>query len=398
MKLHIIVIVVVACGLAAACSAGDDDLTAQAQAQALARSTAVDRAMQWVNAKLKYCQSANHAHDYDAACSSVCSRENNADWDPYRSDCSGLVSWAWGLPAPGRVTTQFAPFDTAVSHVIPGETLQPGDALNSSEHIFLFKQWVSPGKQAVFLEEPGCSSSQPYAHAFTSNVSINGSSVYVSYEGKTFTAIRYDGISGSGGGGGGEKAPPPSAKHGCFSESLDREVPFNTCVQNVTSGDWFQCDAGKWVDRWSDPSACVASYPIGSKGECWSHTLDREIQVNACVQSEVDDRWYECEGGAWVDRWTDPSACNGVYPYDGKHFAKPRARAYSGFHSSGGVPPTSVIPGTCTHGVCTAGDKLGQACNSCTMKVCEADPYCCDTFWGLSCFADVQQLCGQTCP
>lgn len=62
--------------------------------------------------------------------------------------------------------------------------------------------------------------------------------------------------------------------------------------------------------------------------------------------------------------------------------------------SDGGSP---IINGTCTHDVCTAGDKLGQQCDACTMKVCAKDPYCCDTYWGLSCFQDVQDLCGQTC-
>ncbi len=155
----------------------------------------ISRAQQWVNAKLLYCQSANHAHDYDTACSSTCNRENNAQWDPYRSDCSGFVSWAWGLPAPGRVTSQFAPADNSVSHAIQATNLQPGDALNyPADHIILFVKWITPNKEAEFYEEPGCSSSTPYAHSFTSTVTINGSSVYVSYEGMTFTSIRFDNI------------------------------------------------------------------------------------------------------------------------------------------------------------------------------------------------------------
>lgn len=59
-----------------------------------------------------------------------------------------------------------------------------------------------------------------------------------------------------------------------------------------------------------------------------------------------------------------------------------------------GVP---VIVGTCTHDVCTAGEKLGQQCDDCTMKVCTADPYCCDTFWGLSCFDSVARYCAKKC-
>jgi lysozyme len=58
----------------------------------------------------------------------------------------------------------------------------------------------------------------------------------------------------------------------------------------------------------------------------------------------------------------------------------------------------SLIPGNCTHDVCTAGERLGQACDSCTMVICANDPYCCDTLWGPSCFPDVEKYCGKKCP
>jgi hypothetical protein len=47
---------------------------------------------------------------------------------------------------------------------------------------------------------------------------------------------------------------------------------------------------------------------------CYSSTLGREMPDNACVQSRSNSLWYQCANGAWVDRWTDPDACNGVYP------------------------------------------------------------------------------------
>ncbi len=65
--------------------------------------------------------------------------------------------------------------------------------------------------------------------------------------------------------------------------------------------------------------------------------------------------------------------------------------------NDGGSDGGGIIPGTCTHDVCTAGDKLGQQCDSCTMAVCAQDPYCCDTYWGLSCFATVEKVCGKKC-
>lgn len=186
---------VAACALAAACSSTTDDGASGSSSSDITTTDVISRAQQWVNAKLLYCQSPNHAHDYDTACSSTCNREDNAQWDPYRSDCSGFISWAWGLPAPGRVTGQFAPADNTVSHAIQAKDLQPGDACNyPADHIILFVKWITPNTEAEFYEEPGCSSSTPYAHSFTSSVSINGTSIYVSYEGMTFTAIRYDGI------------------------------------------------------------------------------------------------------------------------------------------------------------------------------------------------------------
>jgi hypothetical protein len=166
-----------------------------ASADALTRADAVSRAEQWVAAELPYCQSANHQRDYDPSCASVCDRVDNAAWDPYRSDCSGLVSWAWELPPPGRVTGEFAPFVTDITQAIAASDLQPGDAVNSSDHIMLFKAWVTAGQVATFIEEPGCSAATPYAHEFTSNVSISGTTISVAYNGMTFTAIRYTGIS-----------------------------------------------------------------------------------------------------------------------------------------------------------------------------------------------------------
>jgi hypothetical protein len=47
---------------------------------------------------------------------------------------------------------------------------------------------------------------------------------------------------------------------------------------------------------------------------CYSGTLGKEMPDNACVQSKYDNDWYQCANGDWVDRWTDPDACNGVHP------------------------------------------------------------------------------------
>jgi hypothetical protein len=65
---------------------------------------------------------------------------------------------------------------------------------------------------------------------------------------------------GSGGGGGGGSPPPAGAT--CYSGTLGRDVPENSCVESTYDGLWYQCANGSWVDRWSDPAACVAEYPL----------------------------------------------------------------------------------------------------------------------------------------
>lgn len=120
------------------------------------------------------------------------------------------------------------------------------------------------------------------------------------------------------------------------------------------------------------------------------------------------DTTYPYPGGA-------EATCTvaGPFPLPPKPAANPEScfmDSDNGTTTPGGTDPTtpvadggtsgdagSTIPGTCTHDVCTAGEKLGQACDECTMKVCAVDSYCCDTFWGLSCFDQVQKQCGKTC-
>jgi len=133
----------------------------------------VARGQLWVDAKVPYCQAPNHQPDHDTACASTCTRPDVAEWDPYRSDCSGFVS-----------------FKMDITSVINAADLAPGDAVNNSTHMMLFVGWETPGTRATFMEEPGCSSTEPYAREFTADVTIDMTSITVLHHG-TFTAIRY---------------------------------------------------------------------------------------------------------------------------------------------------------------------------------------------------------------
>jgi MYXO-CTERM domain-containing protein len=217
-----------------ACASGDggpDPEPVGTAASAITAADAIARAEEWVTAKLLYCQAPNGASDtIDPACPPVCMRMSNPAWDPYRSDCSGLVSWAWGLPAPGRTTSMFAPNQSDITSVIQASALQMGDAVNtddsasSEHHIMLFKAWTIAGQEATFIEEPGCSANPNYAHEFTSAVTLNGSSIKVAYNGISFTAIRYAALGSSSSSSSGAPPPPTCQVKGVDGVCIDTSV------------------------------------------------------------------------------------------------------------------------------------------------------------------------------
>jgi hypothetical protein len=187
----VVAIALAACNGNIAGGGGGPDAQAMQVDAALPGAGAVARAARWVDAKVPYCQAPNHQPDNDSACASTCTRPDNTDWNPYRSDCSGFVSWAWALPAPGRTTAGFAPFQTDLTHAITAADLRAGDAVNNDTHVMLFVAWTQPGAEATFMEETGCSSSTPYAVMVTAAVTLAGEQITVQYRG-TYTAIRYD--------------------------------------------------------------------------------------------------------------------------------------------------------------------------------------------------------------
>jgi len=70
------------------------------------------------------------------------------------------------------------------------------------------------------------------------------------------------GTSGGGGTGGGSGGGTTPTTTTCYSGTLERDVPQNTCVESKFDGEWYQCSDGQWVDRYSDPEACVSEHPL----------------------------------------------------------------------------------------------------------------------------------------
>lgn len=93
-------------------------ISGPAEAYAVTRDGIINRAQRWVDLQIPYSQTAR--------------------FEGYRTDCSGFVSMAWGLPTPGRTTRDLA----AVSTTITREQLQPGDImLRPGVHVAIFAGW-----------------------------------------------------------------------------------------------------------------------------------------------------------------------------------------------------------------------------------------------------------------
>src|SRR5262249_47569790 len=128
--------------------------------------------------------------------------------------------------------------------------------------------------------EPGCSSATPYAHQFTSNVTVSGSKVFIASHNAWFYAIRYNGYQAGSGGGGG--SPPPSTPPDAGNK------PAGFCPEAP------QCENGHWIIRQDDPHAC---------------TSVQNVQEPCNVGGGYCTATLQCENGHWVPRVDDSAAC-----------------------------------------------------------------------------------------
>ena len=132
----------------------------------------------------------------------------------------------------------------------------------------------------------------------------------------------------------------------------------------------------------------------------WDAQCAAEVQ-SVCGKS--------CNGGSWTQACVDKvkTVCGAFCEEDA---SCAHDKCYSGAALSKACDPcvTAVCnvdpsccgaaPAACTHTPCSQGVKLTASCHPCVSQICSADPYCCNTYWDNICTAEVNSICGSSCP
>jgi hypothetical protein len=177
-----------------------------------------------------------------------------------------------------------------------------------------------PGYGLAALE--GDTTVDAAAQTFASRFEICGAcdqSSRDSYAQAAYGAYANDQVSSSGGGS--SSSGSGTAGTACTITTTNES---GTCMDTTTCS----AEGGSFTPGYCPGAVniecCVAGSGSGSSatgsatgsgsGGCFSTTLGREAPENACVQDAANDVWYQCDAGEWVNRWTDPTQCNGIYP------------------------------------------------------------------------------------
>jgi hypothetical protein len=155
-----------------------------------------------------------------------------------------------------------------------------------------------------------------------------------------------------------------------------------------------QCVAGASLSPVCDP--CVAKVCAADPYCCtnsWDSICVSEVQSvcgQACPSTCAHSK---CSTGAALSGSCDPSVqqiCN-ADPY-----------CCSTYWDAYCVNEVQTVAGescapTCAHSKCAAGTNLHAACDACVGQICATDPYCCNVAWDAQCVSEVQSVCAQTC-
>ncbi|MFI1154107.1 hypothetical protein ACH4T5_35020, partial [Streptomyces sp. NPDC020817] len=150
---------------------------------AITQQQIIARAHDWISNSVPYSQSL--------------AWKDSTVGGPYRADCSGFISMAWGLND-SLVTQNLPNVSTVTATDVIGYTgLQPGDALDyTAEHVVLFDSWIDKSAGTFYYDaehRPGTSADQQKGSVYAST--LDGHAL-TNYE-----ALRYKKVvAGSAGG------------------------------------------------------------------------------------------------------------------------------------------------------------------------------------------------------
>jgi hypothetical protein len=194
--------------------------------------------------------------------------------------CADFALWVWGqagVDTSGLTAAAGSFYTYGQTHGTIHGSPSVGDAVvfdyeggGVADHVAIVTEVNANGTIESVSGDWGGSGSSEAAFSSTSHVDMNvpayaavvGSRPAVI--GMTISAFVSPAGGGSSGSAGGGTPAPPDTAAGCFSDTLDKEMPANACVQSASDGQWYQCDNGSWVDRWNDPTACDGTYPLPS--------------------------------------------------------------------------------------------------------------------------------------
>jgi hypothetical protein len=151
-----------------------------APGDAITVSQVLERAQDWINNAVPYSQTEGW--------------EDSAAGGPYRMDCSGFVSMAWGLQD-SLVTSTLPGVANLIDPNITDETnLDPGDALDyTADHVVLFDSWADISSGAFYYDAE---------HTYGQVANQTEGNVYAStlegYPISDFEDLRYGKIKASG--------------------------------------------------------------------------------------------------------------------------------------------------------------------------------------------------------
>ncbi|MDN0201142.1 VCBS repeat-containing protein [Streptomyces sp. S.PNR 29] len=126
-----------ASGIGEAASDGrSGEAAALAAAPLISRQEVITRAQSWLRPSVPYSQTATHRNEYGT----------------YRTDCSGYVSMAWGLPGPGPNTVGLLDhsYPIAKGDLKTGDILLDAQGDANTRHVVLFDRWADSAQTSYW--------------------------------------------------------------------------------------------------------------------------------------------------------------------------------------------------------------------------------------------------------